>query len=58
MQNSQRMMTEDLDPKQTKRKAKGLPLELALLTDADRAKFELVLEIDSNSKSKGFSKNF
>jgi hypothetical protein len=51
-------MAEDLEQKQKKRKAKGLPSELSLLTDADRAKFELVLEIDSNSKSKGFGKEF
>jgi hypothetical protein len=52
-------MTEDLERLQRKRKAKALPLELSLLTDADRAKFELVLEIDSNlSKSKGFGKEF
>jgi hypothetical protein len=42
-----------------KRKAKALPLELSLLTDADRAKFDLVVEIgDTNSKSKGSVKNF
>jgi hypothetical protein len=51
-------MTEDLEQPQRKRKAKALPLELSLLTDADRATFELVLEIDSNSKSKGFGKEF
>jgi hypothetical protein len=46
------------DSDRKKRKAKALPIEIALLTDKDRAKFELVLEIDSNPKSKTFGKEF
>jgi hypothetical protein len=41
-----------------KRKTRDLPLELALLTDKDRDKFALVLEIDINKKSPSFSKEF
>ncbi len=42
-----------------KRKAKALPLELSLLTDADRAKFDLVVEIgDTNFQEQGIGKEF
>ena len=45
-------------PKARKKATKHLPSELALLTDEDRLKFTLALEIDPNSKSKGFGKEF
>ena len=34
-----------------KTKVKALPIEIAFLTDEDRAKFDVVLETDSNPKS-------
>ena len=46
------------DSDRKKRKVKALPIEIAFLTDEDRAKFELALEIDSNPKSKTFGKEF
>jgi hypothetical protein len=41
-----------------KRKIKELPLELALLNDKDRNKFEFVLELDTNNKRKTYGKTF
>ena len=37
-----------------KRKVKALPIEIAFLTDEDRAKFEFVLETDSKPKYNTF----
>jgi hypothetical protein len=37
-----------------KRKVKALPIEIEFLTDEDRAKFDVVLETDSNPKSNTF----
>ena len=45
-------------PKGRKKTTKPLPPDLALLTDNDRQKFTLALEIDPNHKSKGFGKEF
>jgi hypothetical protein len=46
-------MAEDSNqkPKARKKTTKPFPSELALLTDEDRAKFTLALEIDPNPKS-------
>jgi hypothetical protein len=41
-----------------KRKTKDLPMSLSKLTDKDRDKFELVLEIDNNPKINNFGKEF
>ena len=53
-------MAEDFNqkPKGRKKITTPLPPELALLTDDDRQKFTLALEIDPNRKSKGFGKEF
>ena len=53
-------MSEDSDqnPKGRKKTTKSLPPDLALLTDNDRQRFTLALEIDPNHKSKGFEKEF
>ena len=45
-------------PKGRKKATKPLPSDLALLTDDDRQKFTLALEIDPNQKSNGFGKEF
>jgi hypothetical protein len=46
------------DSDRKRRKVKALPIELALLTDEDQGRFDLLLEIDSNPKSKSFGKEF
>ena len=45
-------------PKGRKKATKPLPSDLALLTDDDRQKFTLALEIDPNQKSNRFGKEF
>ena len=45
-------------PKGRKKTTKPHPPDLALLTDDDRQKFTLAIEIDPNQKSKGFGKEF
>ena len=44
--------------KARKKPTKPLPSDLALVTDENRPKFTLALEIDPNPKSKGFGKEF
>jgi hypothetical protein len=46
------------DSDRKRRKVKALPIELALLTDEDRGRFDLSLEIDANPKSKAFGEEF
>jgi hypothetical protein len=54
------MMTDDNITPSTKKtkKRRDFPPDLAKLSDKDRDKFELVLEIDSNPKSQSFNKEF
>jgi hypothetical protein len=42
----------------TKRKVKAFPVELTCITDRDRDKFELALEIDTRKQSKTFQTEF
>jgi hypothetical protein len=44
--------------KKKKRKVPPLPLELSSLTDCDRSKFDLVLEIDKTHRSATFGQEF
>jgi hypothetical protein len=44
--------------KKKKRKVPPLPLELSSLTDRDRSKFDLVLEIDKMQRSATFGQEF
>jgi hypothetical protein len=46
------------DSDRKRRKVKALPIELALVTDEDRGRFDLSLEIDTNPKSNAFGKEF
>ena len=46
------------DSDRKRRKVKALPIKLALVTDEDRGRFDLSLEIDTNPKSKAFGKEF